>query len=115
MSGIDILVGNHLPLYREVLVSTFRARRPDLAVESVSGQDLDAAVVRLRPWLVICSAVSQTIIARCPAWILLFPEERDEAVVSIAGSSQVLPHAGVRELLAILDDVRLVERIHPNG
>jgi len=115
MSGIDVLVGNNLPLYREVLVSTFRAMRPDLAVESVSDHELDAEVIRLRPWLVICSAVSQTIRDLCPARILLFPGERDEAVVTVAGVDRVLPHAGIGDLLAILADVQPRQGIHPNG
>jgi hypothetical protein len=115
MSGIDVLVGNNLPLYREVLVSAFRAMRPDLAVESVSDVDLDAEILRLRPSLVICSSASQTIRDLCPAWILLFPGERDEAIVTVAGKESVLPHAGISELLAVIGNVRPARGIHPNG
>lgn len=115
MGAIDILVGHNLPLYREVLTSTFRAMRPDLAVQAVSEQELDAAVLSQRPWMVICSALSQAISEACPSWILLFPDERDEAVVSIAGVRHTIPHADVHQLLEVLQDARPGEGIHPNG
>ena len=106
MPGVDILIGNNLPLYREVLASTFRVARPDLVVCVVSHLDLDAEVVRARPCLVICSALSETILQHCPSWILLFPDQRDEAIVMIAGQQRTLPHAAIRELLEVCEDVQ---------
>lgn len=105
MPGVDILIGNNLPLYREVLVSMVRAARPDLAVKAVSHLDLDAEVARSRPALVICSAVSQAIVEHCPSWILLFPDQRDEAIFMIAGDKRVLPHAGIRDVIELLADM----------
>lgn len=113
--GIDILIGHRLPLYREVLVSTIRAMRPDLVVESALQEDLDDAVSSACPWLVICSAVNAAILEHCPNWIAMFPDERDEAVVSLEGVTHTIPHAGVRELLEILAGIRPAPGIHPNG
>lgn len=115
MTHVDVLIGNKLPLYREVLASTFRALRPDLVVHAVTDEDLDTSVTSLQPWLVICSVVTETIKDLCPSWIVVFPDERDEAIVTIAGQSRTIPHAGVRELLAVLAEIRPPEAIHPNG
>jgi ABC-type proline/glycine betaine transport system permease subunit len=106
MSRIDVLIGNHLPLYREVLASTFRAMRPDLLVRSVSADELEALTCEHRPLLVICSMVSSTITDCSLAWIALYPDDRDEALVSVHGVQRTIPNASVTQLLAVVDEVR---------
>lgn len=106
MSRIDVLIGTQLPLYREVLASTFRAMRPDLVVRAVPQEDLDATVRQLRPLLVICSSVSSTITDLSPAWITLYPEERDEALISVAGNHRTIPGASVLDLLKVMDEAK---------
>jgi len=106
MTGVDILIGNNLPLYREVLVTMFRATCPGVTVHDVSHLDLDTEVARIRPCLVVCSDVSQAIAEHCHAWILLFPDQRDEAIVSINGERRVLPHAGFSELLRVYQGIQ---------
>ncbi|MEZ4496858.1 MAG: hypothetical protein R2845_08815 [Thermomicrobiales bacterium] len=115
MAAIDVIIATKLPLYREVLAATFHALRPDLSVLSVSEHELESAVMSHRPWMVICSVVSQAISDACASWILLFPDERDEALVSIAGVRQTIPHADVHQLLDIIQEARPGTAIHPNG
>lgn len=110
MSQIDVLIGSNLPLYTEVLASAFAARRPDLSVRSTLQDDLDALVRELKPLLVICTLVSQTIADMSPAWISLFPDDRDEALVSIGGSRRTIPGATIAELLDIVDIVKTSKR-----
>jgi hypothetical protein len=106
MTSVDILIGNNLPLYREVLVTMFRVTCPGIVVQGVCHDDLDAEVARLRPCLVLCSDVSQAVMDHSYAWILLFPDQRDEAIVFVDGERKVLPHAGFSELLRAFNDVQ---------
>lgn len=106
MSHVDVLIGNELALHREVLAGAFQAMRPDLLVRSVSHDVLDEMIRELRPLLVICSMVSPTISDCSPAWIALYPEERDEAIVSISGKCRTILNATVTELLGVMDEVR---------
>lgn len=106
MSHIDILIGNNPPLYREVLAATFRQLRPEFVVCAVSPADLDDYLCKFQPLLVICSNVSTTISSHSPAWIALYPEDKDEAIVSVDGRRRSIPNATVLDLLSVLDDVR---------
>lgn len=108
MAGIDILIGTELALHREALAATFTAMRPALRVRAVPQDELDATVSDLRPLLVICSAVTPSISMTCPAWITLYPGDRDEAIVSIDGARRVIPSATVSQLLGVMDEVQLL-------
>jgi hypothetical protein len=102
---IDILIGNQVPLYREVLEATLLAMRPTLLVQSVPPEELDNLVCRLRPAMVICSSAS-TRLTRCVrSWIILYPDERDEIIINSAGMSRTIQHASVAMLLDVLDDI----------
>lgn len=113
MPHIDVLIGNNPPLYREVLAATFRKLRPEFVVCSVADTELDDYVCKFQPLLVICSNVSTTISSHSPAWIALYPEDKDEAIVSIDGRRRSIPHATVLELLSVLDDVRSSILVNP--
>ena len=101
-----LLIGNSLPLYREVLTGTLRTLRPDVPVRSVAPADLDAAVACLRPWLVICSALSSVVEELAPAWIMLNPDEEPATLVSVAGERRVIPHPTLDELVELVDAAR---------
>jgi hypothetical protein len=113
--SIDILIGHRLPLYREVLVSTIQAMRPDLVVQAVLQEELEEALAKGNPWMVICCTVTTTVLDRCLNWIAICPDERDEAVVCVDGVTRIIPHAGIRELLEIVSTLRPRPDIHPNG
>lgn len=104
MARVDVLIGNHLPLYSEALTATFQTLRPDLLVRSVPHGELDAMVRELRPLLVICNIVTTAIADCSSAWIALYPDDRDEALISIRGMRRTIPHASILELLDVLDE-----------
>ncbi|MDQ3542084.1 MAG: hypothetical protein M3440_15510 [Chloroflexota bacterium] len=101
----SLLIGSELSLYREVLEGTLHALRPGMAVRAVPVADLDTSVVLLRPWLVICSAVTRVIEELAQAWILLYPEGRD-AVVCIGGNRRIIPDPTIDELLNVIDEAQ---------
>ena len=101
----SLLIGSELSLYREVLVGTLHALRPGLAVRAVPVADLDTSVALLRPWLVICSAVTRVIEEVAQAWILLYPDNRG-TVVCIEGCRRPIPDPTIDELLGVIDEIR---------
>lgn len=105
MSQVDVLIGHRMELYGEVLSAMLHARRPELVVRAVTPADLDETVRTLRPQVVICSAVTETIDDCSPAWISLYPDETDEAIISVAGVHRTIPHATVNQLLDVVGDV----------
>lgn len=106
MSSIDVLIATELALYGETLGSTVRAMRPELRVQVVEPEDLEALACRLRPLLVICTDVTSTIAGCSRGWIALYPEQRDEAVVGIAGHRRVVPAMSVVQILGVVDELR---------
>jgi hypothetical protein len=103
-TGLRILVGNDPRSYRETHAETFRLLRPQAEVVRVEPGELDAAVVRLAPHLVVCSALSEVVQTRPLAWILLYPDGANLAVVSIAGVQRTIPKVAFDDLLDAIDE-----------
>ncbi len=106
MTRIDVLIANELKLHREVLAYSFRAQRPDIEVRVVPHDDLELVICELRPLVVICSATHTALSTCSPAWIALYPDDRDEAVIHINGVRRVIPNASIHQLIAVMDEVR---------
>ena len=98
-----ILVANEPAAYRDMLGSEVPRLRPHLAVLLVDPADLDAAVVNIRPLLVICSELTEIVRQHAIASIVLYPEGRNEAILDIAGEQRLLPNPELTDLLAAID------------
>jgi hypothetical protein len=99
----QILVANEPALYRDVLGSQLPRLRPGLTVLLVDPADLDAAVARLRPRLVICSELTDAVRQFAPAALVLDPLDTNRAVLTVDGQHQVLLHPRLSDLLAAVD------------
>lgn len=114
--GVDILVGHHLPLYREVLTSAIRAACPGLVVQAVLPDELERFLSSSpHPQMVICGDPSPAIRDRCPNWISLFPHDADEVIVNIRGNMRTIPHPSISRITDILRDECQRRTMHPNG
>jgi hypothetical protein len=101
-----VLLANEPRAYREALAAAVRLRCPAAVVRELDAADLDAAVARERPDLVVCSAASAAVEAGAPAWVLLYPGGARAAVVAAAGRVRVLPDLALDDLLGLLDPAR---------
>ncbi len=97
------LVGNAPRAYREALGFALRARRPDIDVVIVDPKAVDAAVVSLYPVFVVCSALTEVIETRVPAWVLLYPDGARLAVSSVAGERTQTSNLDFDALLTLAD------------
>jgi hypothetical protein len=99
----QILVANEPLVYRDVLGSQLPRLRPGLTVLLVDPADLDEAVAQLRPRLVICSEVTESIRQFATAALVLAPQSPARAVLTVGGQHQVLLNPQLTDLLAAVD------------
>ncbi len=102
-SRVDILIGHAVPIYQEVLAATIRDLRPHLIVQRAAPEELGPLVCRLQPALVICSSARDVTSQRGTSWAILYPDERDEMIVTTPRSCRTIPHANISALLHLLD------------
>ncbi len=98
-----VVLANEPRYYREVLAAALRELRPGLEVVEVEPGCLDAAVAAHPARLVVCSAALAALQAGAPAWVLLYPDGADHAVVCLDGDETVVPGFGLEDLAAAVD------------
>jgi hypothetical protein len=103
---LRILVANTPASYREVHAEMLRALRPQAAIFLSDPAELDTAVARLQPHLVLCSALTETLRAQPLAWLLLYPEGENRAVASVGGRERAIAAVAVADVLAVVDEAR---------
>ncbi len=113
METMRTLVANDPRVYRELISSSLRSLRPLMEVSAALPEHLEQAVERVRPHLVICSGrqVGAPAWDGCLAWVVLYPEGEDLALIGGVGRSAALVR-GVRldDLLSVVDRTELLCR-----
>jgi hypothetical protein len=104
--GQGLVLSHEHALCREVFSTMLASLRPDIALHTVAPGQLDDAVKRLRPWMVVCSAVTSVVEQETPAWILLSPEETGDSVVFLHGERRAVPRLTIEGIVALIDEVR---------
>jgi hypothetical protein len=105
MAHTCIVVANEPRAYREALAAALHELRPHLEVICIEPDDLDANVSHYRPRLVLCSRLTETVERCCNAWILLYPNRENRAVISVAGRRTVVNDIEFYHLLSAIDEV----------
>jgi hypothetical protein len=99
----NILIANEPAMYRGILASELSLLRPCLPVALVEPADLDTAVARLHPRLVICSQLTKIVRQHAAASIVLYPNGTNRAILDVDGQQQVLPNPDLSDLLGAVD------------
>ena len=99
----QVLVANEPLLYRDLLDSVLPRLRPNLTVLLVDPADLDDAVARLRPQLVLCSELTDAVRQFATTAIVLDPSDTRREILTVEGQQQVLLNPQLAELLAAVD------------
>jgi hypothetical protein len=102
--NMRILVANDPRSYREVIAAAVQALRPHIEVILVAPGDLQREVTRLAPQLVICSELTPGVEHGPHTWILLYPEGRTEAIISVEGHITTSGDLEFDRLLRLIDD-----------
>ncbi len=107
MEKMRVLVANEPCTYREVIADALRELRPHIEVKAAEPGDLDHEVTRFRPHLTICSRLT-TAMESLLAWILLYPEGENRAMISTAGEQVAVASVGFNDLLSTIDKTELL-------
>ena len=105
MPGPYILVASELSLHREVLQGVLHAQRPHLPVHAIAPDALDALPTGCEPRLVICNDEAVIRKMHPSAWILLFPDGQNLALVGIGDARRTLPDASLEDLVSVIDEL----------
>lgn len=100
---LRVLVANSPQAYQEAISVTLAMLRPHVEVSTTHPGDLDGAVLRLAPHLILCSQVTEAIENSASAWIELYPDGASQATFGLNQRRNTLPAASLEDLLAILD------------
>ena len=98
-----VLVAHEPLFYRDALAEVLPGLPPSLRVHLVEPADLDTAVARLRPAMVVCSRLSAAVRAHAAAWVLLYPDGEDRLAVGGVPAPYRLAHPRLADVLAALD------------
>lgn len=109
MEKMRVLVANELCTYREAIAEIFQELRPHVEIHCIEPDDLDREIARLRPHMVLCSRLTDAVQSLL-AWILLYPDGENRAVISTAGELVTVVDIEFGHLLSNLDKTELLYR-----
>ena len=98
-----IVVANEPRSYREAMAVACQAVHPEVEVILAEPADLDAAVVRLDPQLVLCSRLTEGLRAGSRAWVVLYPGGKARTLINVAGQCVTTGDIGFAALAALID------------
>ena len=104
MTGVRVVVGHEPRCYREMLAGALSCLRPDADVVLAEPDDLPEAVAGHHQNVVVCSQLTQAVRDHSLAWILLYPDAENLAVIGLAAEQRAVPGVQLDDLLAIIDD-----------
>src|SRR5215216_3246464 len=90
--------------YGEAMVGAVRASRPELEVALAHLRELEAALERLDPHLVVCGRPNTFDPGGRAAWVLLSDDPDEPSEVRINGRNRRLENPGLEEMLKIIDE-----------
>lgn len=103
MSEIQVIVANEPRVYREAIAAALQKMRPGIATIAVDPADLAEGIDQYHPDLTICSQLITEVETEASAWVLLYPECDNCAVMSVAGEQQMTNHLTFADLIAVVD------------
>jgi hypothetical protein len=100
-----IVVANEPRAYREALAAALQELRPHIEVICIEPDDLDGKVSHCGPRLVLCSRLTEAVETCCDAWMLLYPNRENRALISVAGRRTVVTNIEFSHLLSVIDEL----------
>ena len=91
--------------YGEAMVGAVRASRPSLEEVALAHlRDLEAALERFDPHLVVSSRPNTLDVGARAAWVLLSDDPEEPSEVCIDGQHRRLENPGLEQILEIIDE-----------
>jgi hypothetical protein len=96
-------MANEPRAYREGIAAVFSQLRPEVEIETVEPDALDASIERFSPDMVICSKATDALKRGVRVWVELYPENAALSVASIDGRRKEYAEIQLPDLLSIVD------------
>ena len=100
---LRILMANEPRAYREGIAAVISQLRPEVEIEIVEPDALDASIERFSPDMVICSKATDALKGGVRVWVELYPENAALSVASIGGRRIEYAEIQLPDLLSIVD------------
>lgn len=100
-----VLLANEPGTYRSLLATELPFLRPHLRVLEIHPAEIEAAVARLHPAMVICSKALEKVRGLEFAILVLYPEGEDTLIGSGDGTVQAMASPRLSDLLGAIDRV----------
>ncbi len=98
-----IVVANEPAAHRDVFAAVLHMLRPEAEVAIVDPTELDEAIGRLNPDLVLCSRLSEAIERLVPHWVVLYPDGAAQVEIGSEGRRTTKSDLELDEILSIAD------------
>lgn len=108
MEKMRILVANEPCTYREAITDVLGGLRPHIEVSAAEPDALDGEAACLRPHVIVCSRITIATAHIPLAWIMLYPDSENRAVISTAGEQVRVENVGFGDLLSAIDRAELL-------
>ncbi len=105
MQRIRVIVANEPRAYREVIAAAVAGVRPDVEIITVLPEELEAAVARYAPDLVVCSTECAVAIGSPRTCVSLYPGGESLSVISRGGQRTEVADIQFDTLVSLIDDL----------
>jgi hypothetical protein len=99
-----ILFANEPRAYRDVLAGAVTLLRPDAEIVVAEPDELDAAIARHAPELVVCGRVTPGVEAGAHCWVLLYPDGQTFALVGRGHHWRKVPEVTLDGFMGIVTE-----------
>lgn len=100
---LRILVANEPDLPREALARTLAALRPDALILLAQPEELEAAILRDAPDVIICSRAIEMLTTHADRWIVLHPGGASASLIGARGTWQIVGELPLATILGVID------------
>lgn len=104
------LFANEPRTYREVLFDALCQSRPQMEINAVEPEALDAEVERFHPHLVVCSFRDDIARNGTLTWVTLYPDDQNLAEIFTPGGRATIVGFGFDDFLAVVDGTEFLRR-----
>lgn len=101
--GVLLLVANEPRSYREAISQVLRQVRPEIEVVSLEPQELETAIRRRKPDMVVCGGATPAVRRQARVWVELYPEGVAHSRVGVDDQVTEVEHMQLADLLNIVD------------
>jgi len=103
--SLRVLMANEPRSYRDVHGAMLRQLFPGATFQVVESDQVPAEFAAFAPHLVICSTLTKTIKDQAFAWILLYPDDANLAVVCVDNQQSLIQAVTIEDLATVVERV----------